>query len=195
MPNNDREAIFQKTREIVMEVLDVGAEDVSPESKLIDDLGAESIDFLDLSFKIEKEFGIKLPEREITQLGNTIRDKRIEVIEDLLKQKFDLTMADEERDELADMELSSIIEKLNQTYNIEIGADLLEKGSEMVTSKIIDHLGKLGFVISEAKLQDLPGVTIEDSPVKIQKIVMDMFTVQLLADFVIESRSAAAEIS
>ncbi len=192
MAISDREIIFQKTREIVMEVLDLDAEDVSPESKLIDDLGAESIDFLDLSFKIEKEFGIKLPEREITQLGNTIKDKRIEVIGDLLKQQFDLTLTDEDRDELADMELSGIIEKLNHTYNVEIGVDLIENGSEMVTSKIMDHLRGLGFVISEAKLQDLPGVTIEDNPMKIQKIVMDMFTVQLLADFVFESQSAVA---
>ncbi len=192
MAISDRETIFQKTREIVMEVLDLDAEDVSPESKLIDDLGAESIDFLDLSFKIEKEFGIKLPEREITQLGNTIKDKRIEVIGDLLKQQFDLTLTDEDRDELADMELSGIIEKLNHTYNVEIGVDLIENGSEMVTSKIMDHLRGLGFVISEAKLQDLPGVTIEDNPMKIQKIVMDMFTVQLLADFVFESQSAVA---
>lgn len=192
MAISDRETIFQKTREIVMEVLDLDAEDVSPESKLIDDLGAESIDFLDLSFKIEKEFGIKLPEREITQLGNTIKDKRIEVIGDLLKQQFDLTLTDEDRDELVDMELSGIIEKLNHTYNVEIGVDLIENGSEMVTSKIMDHLRGLGFVISEAKLQDLPGVTIEDNPMKIQKIVMDMFTVQLLADFVFESQSAVA---
>lgn len=192
MAISDREIIFQKTREIVMEVLDLDAEDVSPESKLIDDLGAESIDFLDLSFKIEKEFGIKLPEREITQLGYTIKDKRIEVIGDLLKQQFDLTLTDEDRDELADMELSGIIEKLNHTYNVEIGVDLIEKGSEMVTSKIMGHLRGLGFVISEAKLQDLPGVTIEDNPMKIQKIVMDMFTVQLLADFVFESQSVVA---
>ncbi len=192
MAISDRETIFQKTREIVMEVLDLDAEDVSPESKLIDDLGAESIDFLDLSFKIEKEFGIKLPEREITQLGYTIKDKRIEVIGDLLKQQFDLTLTDEDRDELVDMELSGIIEKLNHTYNVEIGVDLIENGSEMVTSKIMDHLRGLGFVISEAKLQDLPGVTIEDNPMKIQKIVMDMFTVQLLADFVFESQSAVA---
>lgn len=192
MASSDREIIFQKTKEIVMEVLDLDAEDVLPESKLIDDLGAESIDFLDLSFKIEKEFGIKLPEREITQLGNTIKDKRIEVIGDLLKQQFDLTLSDEDRDAMADMELSSIIEKLNHSYNVEIGADLIEKGSAMVTSKIMDHLSGLGFVISKSKLQNLPDVTIEDNPMKIQKIVMDMFTVQLLADFVLESQSAAA---
>ena len=56
MDGKDRETIFQKTKEIVMEVFDV--DEVTPDSTLIDDLGAESIDFLDLSFKIEKEFGI-----------------------------------------------------------------------------------------------------------------------------------------
>ena len=70
MDGHDRESVFEKTKEIVMEVLDVDSDEVEPDSSLIDDLGAESIDFLDLSFKIEKEFGVKFPEREIGQLGS-----------------------------------------------------------------------------------------------------------------------------
>ena len=51
--------------EIVAAVLGVERSEVTPYSSLIDDLGAESIDFLDLVFRLESAFGIKIPENEI----------------------------------------------------------------------------------------------------------------------------------
>ena len=51
--------LFQKVRSIVIEALSIDqADDVTLDSRLIQDLGAESIDFIDISFRLEKEFGI-----------------------------------------------------------------------------------------------------------------------------------------
>lgn len=50
---------------IVAEALDVTPERVRLDSSLIDDLGAESIDFLDILFRVETAFGIKIPEDEM----------------------------------------------------------------------------------------------------------------------------------
>ena len=55
------ESVFPKVREIIADVLVIEESDVSLESRLIADLGAESIDFLDLVFQLEKEFSIKIP--------------------------------------------------------------------------------------------------------------------------------------
>jgi acyl carrier protein len=52
---------------IVAEALDRDPATVTRASSLIDDLGAESIDFLDLVFRIESEFGIKVPENDLWQ--------------------------------------------------------------------------------------------------------------------------------
>lgn len=52
---------------IVAEALDRNPATITRASSLIDDLGAESIDFLDLVFRIESEFGIKVPENELWQ--------------------------------------------------------------------------------------------------------------------------------
>jgi len=59
------ENVYPKMREIVADVLVVDEEDVSLNSRLIGDLGAESIDFLDLVFQLEKEFDIKIPRGEL----------------------------------------------------------------------------------------------------------------------------------
>lgn len=59
------DAIFPKMREIVADVLMIEEDEVTPSSRLIADLGAESIDFLDLVFQLEKEFDIKIPRGQL----------------------------------------------------------------------------------------------------------------------------------
>ena len=54
-----------RVRRIVAEALDRPEEEVRPSASLIDDLGAESIDFLDLVFRLESAFGIKIPEEDL----------------------------------------------------------------------------------------------------------------------------------
>jgi len=51
-----RDEILEKTREVLMEALVVDAEEVTPDASLTADLQAESIDFLDIVFRLEKTF-------------------------------------------------------------------------------------------------------------------------------------------
>lgn len=55
------ESVFPKVREIIADVLVIDESEVTLDRRLIADLGAESIDFLDLVFQIEKEYNIKIP--------------------------------------------------------------------------------------------------------------------------------------
>jgi acyl carrier protein len=63
MPSYDE--VFAKVKEVLIEALVVDEEDVKPEAALMGDLGAESIDFLDISFQIDKAFNIKIPKGEL----------------------------------------------------------------------------------------------------------------------------------
>ncbi len=60
-----RDEIFKQVRQVMVDALGVDEEDVTPQSTLIADLGAESIDFLDIVFRLEKAFGIKIPREEL----------------------------------------------------------------------------------------------------------------------------------
>src|SRR5690242_2551584 len=60
-----QEEIYQKVSATLVEALNVDEEDVKPTSTLQGDLGAESIDFLDIVFRLEREFGIKIPRNEL----------------------------------------------------------------------------------------------------------------------------------
>ena len=59
------EQVELRVRKVIAESLCVDLEDVKLQSNLMKDLGAESIDFLDIMFRLEKDFDIKIPQREI----------------------------------------------------------------------------------------------------------------------------------
>ena len=63
MPSQDE--IYTKVSATLCEALNVEEEDIKPTSTLQGDLGAESIDFLDIVFRLEREFGIKIPRGEL----------------------------------------------------------------------------------------------------------------------------------
>lgn len=60
-------AIFPKVAELTADALAIDIEQVTPTASLIEDLGAESIDFLDLIFRLEREFNVKIPHGKITE--------------------------------------------------------------------------------------------------------------------------------
>lgn len=63
MPTKDE--VFAKIQAAMVDALGVDEEDVTQEATLVGDLGAESIDFLDIVFRLEKSFSIKIPRGEL----------------------------------------------------------------------------------------------------------------------------------
>jgi acyl carrier protein len=61
---------FDKVADIISETSEIDRDKISPESHTIDDLGIDSLDFLDIVFAIDKEFGIKVPLEKWTQEVN-----------------------------------------------------------------------------------------------------------------------------
>src|SRR4029450_2575276 len=59
------EEIYSKVSATLVEALNVDEDEIQPTSTLQGDLGAESIDFLDIVFRLEREFGIKIPRGEL----------------------------------------------------------------------------------------------------------------------------------
>lgn len=64
METQNREEIFEKVREVLIEGLGADKDEVTLEAALTTDLAAESIDLLDIGFRIEQKFGINIPRGE-----------------------------------------------------------------------------------------------------------------------------------
>src|SRR3982750_1761056 len=60
-----RDEIYEKVKQVLVDALGVDDDEVTGDAIIKDDLGAESIDFLDISFRLEKAFGIKIGKGEM----------------------------------------------------------------------------------------------------------------------------------
>lgn len=63
--NYDTSEILSDVQEILIDALGIDDDEATPEATLRGDLGAESIDFLDIHFRLEKRFGIQIPRDEL----------------------------------------------------------------------------------------------------------------------------------
>ena len=61
--------IEEKIREIICEQLDVPQEDVVPEASFVDDLGADSLDQVELIMAMEEEFDVSIPDEDAENIG------------------------------------------------------------------------------------------------------------------------------
>lgn len=109
-----QDEILTKVKDVLVDALGADEDEVTPDATLVSDLGAESIDFLDITFRLEKAFNIKIEQGEMFP-DNVLNDPKY-VTEgkvtdegmDLLRQKLpfaDLSAFDATRgvDDFADI--------------------------------------------------------------------------------------------
>jgi acyl carrier protein len=70
----NRDEIFKKVQNVLVDALGVDDDEVKSDSTLMGDLGAESIDFLDIVFRLEKAFAIKIPREELFPIENLMNN-------------------------------------------------------------------------------------------------------------------------
>lgn len=76
-------AIFDDVKAVIIEQLSVSADEVRLDSKFVDDLGADSLDVVELVMALEEKFGIEIPDEEAEKIS-TVKDV-VEYIEKLKK--------------------------------------------------------------------------------------------------------------
>jgi acyl carrier protein len=71
--NGEMADVEQKVKDIIINELGVEAEKVTPEASFVEDLGADSLDTVELVMAFEEEFGMEIPDEEAEKL-QTVRD-------------------------------------------------------------------------------------------------------------------------
>lgn len=78
-------SVVDKVRQIIAEQLGVKVEDVTPQSSFVDDLGADSLDTVELVMALEEEFGIEIPDEDAEKMTNV--GEAIKYIEEKVSSK------------------------------------------------------------------------------------------------------------
>lgn len=113
-----QDEIFQKVKATLVDALNSDEDDVKSSSRLQADLGAESIDFLDIVFRLEREFNMKIPRGELFPeaifqgdpdlvAGDKITPKGLEELRDKMPfadpAELDAFAADPQMDKMGDL--------------------------------------------------------------------------------------------
>ncbi len=69
----DKERVFEKVKEIIVDQLGVEEDEVTVESSFVEDLGADSLDIVELIMALEEEFGLEIPDDEAEKIS-TVND-------------------------------------------------------------------------------------------------------------------------
>jgi len=78
-------SVLESVKEIIVDILDVPAEEIRPDSRLAEDLKADSLDIVEMLMQMEDKFGLQIPESTAENL-KTVKDV-VEYLEKRLQEK------------------------------------------------------------------------------------------------------------
>lgn len=75
-------SVFEKLQEIIAEQLEIDVDEINYGSYFIDDLGADSLDIVDIVMSAEDEFGIEVPDEVVDDMSTVTVEDMVKYIED-----------------------------------------------------------------------------------------------------------------
>ena len=147
--------VFVVMQEILVDALGVEESEVNLESKLVSDLGAESIDILDISFRIEEEYDVSLPTKEWTELFST-QSGQLEPADlaDHVKNDFGVSFTPEQLEPYADQPLGSILDQMEQDHDIQIPEERRLHYADLGTRALVEGFGDLLYAPIDGEVRE-----------------------------------------
>ena len=179
---------------IIVESLGIDEAAVTDDAALVRDLGAESIDFLDMSFKCQQTFGVDLPVR-------LVQDRRIEwrdvsVLAKVIQARYSVAVPAEELRTVAPATVGAILEHLAAKHGVRRAG-----GDE----------GEVVRALAERMLADLDGTPLDLSDLTVDRFaaylrenlhapaaieaLMNRFTVRTVSDYIVGELATASRLA
>ena len=121
-----RDEIYKKVQDVLVDTLGVDEEEVKPDAVLRDDLGAESIDFLDISFRLEKAFGIKIQKGEMMP-ENLVNNPQYVQGGKLTGDGLALLKERMPHSDFAEFEKDPQVEKMSRLFTVDAVVNFIER--------------------------------------------------------------------
>jgi acyl carrier protein len=168
---------------ILVESLGVDEATVTDQAALVRDLGAESIDFLDISFKCQQTFGVDLPARLIQDRLIEWRD--LGVLARVVEQRYGVGVTPEELRTIAPATVTAVLQHLGNKHGVERTAGDEALLAAALAERLLGELDGMGLDLSDLSPAALSSHLLDNlhSPVAVEE-VMNRFTVHALTDYI-----------
>ena len=179
---------------ILVESLGVDEATVTDQAALVRDLGAESIDFLDISFKCQQTFGVDLPARLIQDRLIEWRD--LGVLAKVVERRYGVAVTPEELRTIAPATVTAVLQHLGNKHGIERVAGDEPALADSLAERLLGELDGMGLDLSDLTPASLSGHLLENlhSPVAVEE-VMNRFTVRALSDYIAAQLGAVSRLA
>ena len=179
---------------ITVESLGVDEATVTDHAALVRDLGAESIDFLDMSFKCQQTFGIDLPVRLIQERRVEWRD--LAVLARVLESRNGTPVAAEELRTVAPATIAAILEHLAAKHGLRREAGDERQVAHALAARMLGDLEGTGLDLSDLTVERFAGYLLENlhAPAAADE-VMNRFTVRAVTNYIVKELAAASRLA
>ncbi len=179
---------------IVVESLGVDEVTVTDHAALVRDLGAESIDFLDMSFKCQQTFGIDLPVRLIQERRMEWRD--LTVLARVLESRYRIPVAAEELRTVAPATIGAVLEHLAAKHGVRREADDERRVVRALAQRMLADLEGTGLDLSDLTVERFAGYLLENlHALAAVEEVMNRFTVHAVTNHIVKELAAATRLA
>ena len=180
-----RGEVEQTLQEILMDALGVEEENIRSEVSLVHDLGAESIDLLDIGFRVHQTFGVELPTTAIQDSALSWRN--MGELTQILEKRYGVRVTPEEIKQFHMMGIPGVLNWVAEQKGIAIQNGEAEKVAEELADRLAREVESVGFKASMIDKGGIVKLLLENlnSP-KIREGMIRLFSVGAMVDFITE---------
>jgi acyl carrier protein len=180
-----REEVEATLRTVLVDSLGVQESEVESSSSIIRDLGAESIDFLDLGFKIQQTFDVNFQASEIRNRILAWGALILPTLAGVLEAQYGAKLAYESLVPLEGGGLTKVLEHVHSSHGTALEADAVARVGRELLHRLNKEFATMGLTVKDADEQDLLEIMKSDlSSRRVIERLMDLLTVEVLVNLV-----------
>ncbi len=170
---------------ILADSLGVAPDEVRPSASLVRDLGAESIDFLDMGFKIQQAFGVNLQTAEIRDRIMGWGALVLPSLAEILSARAGVPITAEELRGLEGGGIDGVLARLQTDRGVALPDAAADEIAEELLRRLLKEFRALGFTVADGDRHGLLGQMRTDlSSRRLTERTLDLLTVQTLVSFI-----------
>ena len=178
-----REEVERTVKEMLIDALGVDEARIAPGASLVHDLGAESIDFLDIGFRVQQTFGVELPNKAIQD--KALNWRNMGELTRILEERYGARIAPEDMRQIHTMGIAQVLRWLAEKQGIAVQNGEAEKVAAELADRLAREVESIGFKASLIDRDGIMKLMLENlNSSKIIEGMLRLFTVGSLVDFI-----------